>query len=124
MPPLSTLFIKGLHFKGIHGSTGREPLDSQYFEIDIRILLDTRTAAVSDKLSDTYDYKDACEIARAVIEDEHHVLIERIAERIVEQICQNPKVFSSEVEIRKINASQNGIPGIIVQFKRSPQEMK
>jgi 7,8-dihydroneopterin aldolase/epimerase/oxygenase len=123
MPPLSTLFVKSLHFRGIHGSTGREPIDPQYFEVDIKIMLDTSKAAKTDALSDTYDYKNAREIARVVIEDEHHILIEKIGQRIVEQICESPKIFSAEVEIRKINASQNGVPGIVVSYKHAPQEM-
>ncbi len=123
MAKLSTLFVRNLIFSGIHGSTGREPNDPQHFQVDIKIQIDITQAAQSDLLSDTYDYKHARDIARSIIEDERHVLIETIATRIVQQICQDPKVFQAEVELIKLNASQNGVPGISVSYKRVPQEM-
>jgi hypothetical protein len=51
------------------------------------------------------------------------VLIEKIADRIARQVCQNPKIDSVRVSLRKLNASPNGIPGIVLDYKRSPQEI-
>lgn len=123
MSKLSTLFLNNLVFSGVHGSTGREPTDPQHFQVDIKMHIDIKKPAESDLLTDTYDYKHAREVARMVIEDEHHVLIEKIASCIAEQICLDPKVFFAEVELTKLHASQNGLPGIIVSRKRTPQEM-
>src|SRR3989344_2024719 len=119
---LSTLIVKNLVFSGIHGSTGREPLDSQRFRVSLSIKLEITRASMSDVLSDTYDYKHAVEHTRRVIEEEHHVLIEKIAMRIAERICQNPKVCQVKVALNKIDAARNGVPGIIVQKKNTPQE--
>jgi dihydroneopterin aldolase len=123
MPKLATLFIKDLLFSGIHGQTGRELTDHQHFRVDIRMQIDISKSAESDKLPDTYDYKFARDIARTVIEDEHYVLIEKIGAEITKRICEDPKVFFAEVELTKLHASQNGMPGIIVSHKRTPQEM-
>jgi 7,8-dihydroneopterin aldolase/epimerase/oxygenase len=123
MPTLSTLSISQLVFAGIHGSTGKEPTDPQYFEVDIDIHLDVTKAAITDTLIDTYDYKIARDIAQKIIEQEHYVLIETIAMRIAQAICCDTKVYSVDVAIKKLNSAQQGIPGISVSHKRAPQEM-
>ena len=123
MSKLSTLFVKNLIFSGIHGSTGRETTDPQHFQLDIEMHIDSAKSTQSDLLADTYDYKYAREIARTVIEDEHYILIEKMATHIAERICQDPKVFFTEVVLTKLHASQNGVPGIKVSYKRAPQEM-
>lgn len=123
MSTLQTLFVRNLIFSGVHGSTGREKLDPQRFQVDISINLDISKSAETDALSDTYDYKAAATIAQQVIEKENHVLIEKIASRIASNICRNPKIQSVKVGIKKLDADSNGIPGIIVEKKRSALEM-
>lgn len=124
MSQLSTLFINDLVFSGLHGQTGREKLDHQNFGVNIKIHLDTTKAALSDNLHETFDYKNAVAVAKNVIENERHVLIEKIADRIVGRISLDPKVKFVEVEIRKLEASINGVPGIKVSKKRAPQELE
>ncbi|MCI5108818.1 MAG: dihydroneopterin aldolase [Candidatus Pacebacteria bacterium] len=123
MSNLSKLYLNKLVFSGIHGQTGREKTDPQYFQVDIEMEIDISKACESDSLSDTYDYKYAREIARGVIEDEHYILIETIAHQIAERICKDPKVFFATVVISKLNASKNGVPRVEVAYKRAPQEM-
>jgi dihydroneopterin aldolase len=123
MSKLSTLFVSNLVFSGIHGQTGRERLDRQRFRVDLKICLDISRAKETDLLDDTYDYKNALEIAKHVIENENHVLIERIASRIAERICSNSKIDSVEVTVGKLNASTNGLPGIVYSHVRSPQDL-
>lgn len=120
---MSTLFLRNLVFNGVHGLTGREVSDKQRFEIQIDIELDTEKAEKSDVLGDTYDYKNAVNIAKHIIESERHVLIEKIARRIAERICLDPKIFTTKVTIKKLDASINGIPGITIKHKRAPQEI-
>ncbi len=123
MSPLSSLFVNDLVFSGIHGSTGREVHDQQRFRISIVVYLDITRAAVTDNIRDTYDYKDATEIARSVVEGEQYVLIEKIVSRIAERVCQNPVVVSVDVKVEKLDAHTHAIPGISVCCKRIPQEM-
>jgi 7,8-dihydroneopterin aldolase/epimerase/oxygenase len=123
MPKLSKLFIKNLVFSGVHGATGREVTDEQHFQVDIEMQIDISKAVSSDQLEDTYDYKHAKEIARTVIENEHYVLIETICFQIAKRICDDPKVFFADVLVTKLHASQNGLPGVSVSYKRAPQEM-
>ncbi|MFO0718663.1 MAG: dihydroneopterin aldolase [Candidatus Paceibacterota bacterium] len=123
MSKLSTLYLNNLVFSGVHGQTGRETTDPQHFQVDIEMELDISKARESDALIDTYDYKHAREVARTVIEDEHYILIEKIAYQIAKRICEDPKVFFTTVALTKLHASQNGVPGMKVTYKRTPQEM-
>lgn len=122
MSTLSTLSIENLIFSGIHGSTGREVHDRQRFRVSVHILLDISKASETDNIRDTYDYKDAAEIARYIIEEEHHALIEKIASRIAERVCYHPLVTSADVKIEKLDAHTDGIPAISVSQKRIPQQ--
>lgn len=124
MYTLSTLRVTDLILTGVHGSTGREPHDPQRFRLDIAIHLDTERAEQTDNIHDTYDYKDAVQIARQVIEQEHHVLIEKIAARILERVCHHPAITSVDIKIEKINAGRNGVPSIVISRTRNPQEMR
>lgn len=113
---MSLLFIKGLTYSGVHGSTAREPFDPQRFRVDVEISLDTALAEKTDKLQDTYDYKHARAIVREVIEGKHCVLIETLAARILDHICENPKVRSAKIKIEKLDAAENGgVPGITME---------
>ncbi|HZS43208.1 MAG TPA: dihydroneopterin aldolase [Candidatus Paceibacterota bacterium] len=123
MPQIATLFIRDLIFSGRHGKTGRETHDKQRFKININLNLDVEDAVKTDNLTDTYDYKHACQIAQSVIAEEQHILIEKIAARISQKICQSPKIISAEVTLEKLDARDNGIPGISFRLKRNPQEM-
>ncbi len=122
MSTLSTLFVRDLIFSGTHGATGREPFASQRFAVNIKINLDITSAVVSDQLFDTYDYKNAADIARDVIEQRHYVLIESIASEIANRITASPKVVFVSVELRKLDFASNGISGIVVTRKRIPSE--
>jgi dihydroneopterin aldolase len=123
MSKLSTLFLKDLILSGVHGQTGRENLDPQRFKLNIAISLNVDKASVSDSIGDTYDYKHAVIVARQVIESERHILIEKIATRIGEEISIDPKIKSVEVTVEKIDASNNCVPGIRITTNRKPLEI-
>lgn len=118
----SRLQIKDLIINGVHGSTGREPTDKQRFKITLNIDVDADQAAKTDSIADAFDYKVAQAIARHVVEGESHVLLEKIAYRIVSRICQYRHVKSAEVTIEKLDASQRCIPAFTGSMKRAPQE--
>lgn len=119
---MSKITITDLIFSGTHGTTGREPFDTQRFGIDIEVEVDTTEAETSDKLRDTYDYKEAKNITKAIIEGERQVLIETLAARIADRICDAPRVLAATVTLRKLDASSNGEPAVTVHKKRTPQE--
>lgn len=108
----ATLFLKGLEFSGVHGCDPGERLVPQPFRVDIEMSVDISRAVQTDRLGDTYDYVHAREVARSVIEDESHALIETIVSEIVRRIRLDPKVRSVTVELTKLHFSRNGVSGI------------
>ncbi len=122
MYPFSTLFVRDLIFFARHGATGREVIDRQRFKVDIEIELMTDRCEKTDLLSDTYDYKHAEDIARTVIEGEHHLLIEVLAGRIAGAICDHPHVHEAEVVITKLDADSLATPGVRIRKKRIIQQ--
>jgi dihydroneopterin aldolase len=74
----------------------------QPFEVDLDILVDTETAAISDDLADTFDYSDACALAAAVVAGPPHRLMESLADNIAASILRDPRVFSVTVGLRKL----------------------
>lgn len=116
---MNTLFVKNLVIRGRHGQTGRERVEDQVFEVDLKISLDTCIPAKTDCLADAYDYKQAVSIAQAVITGTESCLLERLADRIASHIVNDHKVDEVEVIIRKPRSGGDGMPGIKVKKKRA-----
>ncbi len=94
--------LRGLRVLGTHGALAEERDRPQPFEVDLDIGMDLRPAGTSDRLDDTVDYSDLAARAAAVVTDERHVLLERLAERIAEALLQEPRVRSVAVTVRKL----------------------
>jgi dihydroneopterin aldolase len=97
------ILISGLRQMGVHGVLSEEQTRAQPFGVDLELLVDLGKAGASDDLADTVDYGAVCDAVRAVIVDEHHQLLERLAERIAE-VCHaiDARVQGVVVEVRKL----------------------
>ncbi len=120
---MNKLFVKNLVIRGRHGQTGRERVEDQVFEVDIKISLDTSIPAKTDSLADAYDYKQAVAIASAVITGTSSSLLEQLADRIATHIVNDDKVDGVEVIIRKPGSGGDGVPGIKVKKKRTLHQL-
>jgi dihydroneopterin aldolase len=76
------IVLRGMQFEGRHGVLPEEKAAPQPFEVDVELAIDLRPAGESDDLARTVDYRDAFEIARAVVEGPTRELIETLAESI------------------------------------------
>jgi dihydroneopterin aldolase len=97
------ILIAGLRQMGVHGVLAEEQERAQPFGVDVELLVDLTRPGASDDLADTVDYGAVCDAIRAVIADEHHQLLERIAERVTE-VCHaaDARVQGVVVEVRKL----------------------
>ncbi|MFV1990380.1 MAG: dihydroneopterin aldolase [Acidimicrobiales bacterium] len=96
------ILLKGIRAMGCHGVYAMEKMQPQPFELDITLFLDTSVAAKSDDLDATVDYSEAAALASSVITDERYELIERVAQRVAEQMFTFSAVSSATVEVRKL----------------------
>jgi dihydroneopterin aldolase len=102
MESLDRIELRGLRATGIHGALPEEQVRAQPFEVDIDLAVDLRPAAQSDDLGDTIDYGAVAEAVERVITRERFQLIERLAERIAEEVRRDERVESATVTVRKL----------------------
>ncbi len=102
MTPGDAVVLGGLRVLGRHGALAGEQDEAQPFEVNLEVRTDLRPAGRSDRLEDTLDYAELAAAAAAVVSGERHHLLERVAERIAEEVTLDPRVSSVTVSVRKV----------------------
>jgi 7,8-dihydroneopterin aldolase/epimerase/oxygenase len=94
--------IRGLRALGIIGVNPEERNRPQPFELDLDLEADLSVAGTSDALADTVDYGLAVAVAERVVREESHLLLERVAQRIADELLALERVAGVTVTIRKV----------------------
>jgi dihydroneopterin aldolase len=94
--------IRGLRVLGIIGVNPEERHRQQPFEIDLDLEADLSLAGKSDQLAETIDYGLAVAVAERVVRTESHLLLERVAQRIAEDLLALDRIDGVTVTIRKV----------------------
>jgi len=94
--------LRGLRAVGTHGALPEEQFRAQPFEIDLEVEADLRTAGQSDALGDTVDYGALAHAVERVVTRERFHLLERLAERIADDVRADGRVTSVTVTVRKL----------------------
>jgi len=94
--------LRGLRVLGICGALPEERERPQPLEIDLDVETDLTRAGRSDALADTVDYGSVAQAAVRVATDECFILLERLAERIAEEVGTVAGVRSVTVAVRKL----------------------
>jgi dihydroneopterin aldolase len=87
---------------GVHGVLPEEQERPQPFEIDLDLDVDLAPAGRSDDLGDTVDYGVVANRVAAVVTEERHALLERLAERIAAVALEDDRVNAVTVTVRKL----------------------
>ncbi len=95
--------IRGLRVVGIVGALSEERVRAQPFEVDVDILTDVSRAGTTDDLDDTINYALPVSMIEHIIKTERHILLERVASRIAEEVLSDPKAAGVEVVVRKLH---------------------
>src|SRR5690349_4792401 len=109
--------LRGMSFQGHHGVRDDERAQAQEFRVDIRVEADLTSAAASDHLEDTIDYRQLRAAAKEVIEGPSRKLLESLAGEIADRILALPRVHSVLVRIAKRPASMQPIDAAAVDRK-------
>ena len=96
------ILISGLRVLGVHGVLPEERTRPQPFEVDLELTVDVSAAGASDALPDTVDYAAVADGVAAVVRDESHRLLERLATRIAEVCRIDDRVTAVVVTVRKL----------------------
>jgi dihydroneopterin aldolase len=94
--------LRGLRALGVIGVLPEERERAQPFELDIALEADLGPAGQTDDLADTIDYGHAVALAERVVTTERHVLLERVAQRVADELLGLDGVAAVEVTIRKL----------------------
>lgn len=91
--------VHGLELHGRHGVGDEERRDGQTFAFDVE--LDVSEAALSDRIEDAVDYRDAVAIVRRVSDGTQFRLLETLAAAVADAIAAELPVERVRVRVRK-----------------------
>jgi dihydroneopterin aldolase len=96
--------LRGLKIRGRHGVFEHERRDGQDFVVDITVWIDLARAAVSDELTDTYDYGALAQLAADIVGGTARNLIETVGADIADRVIADERVHAVEVTVHKPQA--------------------
>ena len=94
--------LRGLRVLGICGALPEERDRPQPLEVDLDVTVDLGEPGRTDALADTVDYGRLARAAARVAESERFTLLERLAERIAEEVGADDRIESVTVAVRKL----------------------
>jgi 7,8-dihydroneopterin aldolase/epimerase/oxygenase len=87
---------------GTIGVLPEEKERAQPFEVDVDVFTDVSAAGATDDLTNTIHYGEVAAAIAAVVENERHELLERVATRISEEVLAFDGADAVTVVIRKL----------------------
>lgn len=106
---MDKITLQNMKFLGYHGCEAYEQQYGQVFEVDLDLLVDAKLPGDTDCLTDAVDYVSVFQSVKQVVEQERHNLLERVAQRITEQVLQVSGVAAVTVRIRKPAVPLKGV---------------
>jgi 7,8-dihydroneopterin aldolase/epimerase/oxygenase len=110
MSPNDTILVNGLEFYAYHGASDQEQAVGHRYLVDVRLTVDTRAAAASDRLSDTVSYS---KVARRIVQvatEEQFRLLEALAQRLADMLFSEfPRIEALQLRVQKMCPPMNAI---------------
>ena len=94
--------VRGIRAMGVIGVLAEEKVRPQPFEVDLVMECDLTEAGATDDLATTVNYGLAGDRVVAVITGESHELLERVAQRIADEVLAMDRVVAVEVTVKKL----------------------
>jgi dihydroneopterin aldolase len=123
---MDTLRLKGLQFFGRHGTEEWEKTIGRRFSVDVELMTDLTRAGLTDHLRNALDYRVVYARAKAVVENQSHNLIERVAWCVMAEMFKAfPVVSEVHVHVSKPEAPIGGLnQAAEVEFSRTREEFE
>jgi len=115
------ILLEGMVFHGRHGTLPAERELGQPFILDVELLLDLRSAGLSDDLTQTVDYGEVHRRAKEIVEGPPVNLSETVAEKVAAAILEDhPPVEAVRVKVAKPHVRLEGtvLAGSAVEILR------
>ena len=94
--------INGIRVSTIIGVLEQERISEQPIQIDLLLELDLHDSSINDELGDTVNYGEVTEKVYNVAKESKDLLLERLAQRIADEVLIFERVISTEIKITKI----------------------
>ena len=114
---MDSILIRELEVYAGHGVYAEETLRGQMFLVSAELIMDLRTAGLSDDLDCSADYGRVCHFIHDYLRQNTFLLIEAAAEHLAREILVSfPQIMELELEIKKPHAPV-GLPFACVSVK-------
>lgn len=119
---MDKISLSNMKFLGYHGCEDFEKQKGQTFEVDVEFFSDLTTAGQTDRLEHAINYVDIFAKIKGVMENERHNLLERVAQRVADQVLEEPGIAEVIVRIRKPGVLLSGLLNWVqVEIRRNRQ---
>ncbi|OUL29442.1 dihydroneopterin aldolase [Nostoc sp. T09] len=99
---MDCIHLTGIRSYGYTGYLPEEQVLGQWFEVDVRLWLDLSTAAKTDAIADTIDYRSIISLVQNLVKTSKFALVEKLAGTIADSILQQcDRVTQVQVTLSK-----------------------
>ena len=103
------LLAHGMQFWGTHGDNPEENVYGQKFVVDVEASYDMDKVCHSDRIADGFSYADVYAITKQVVTGEQHRLLQRIAQRVADDINAAYPLDFVKVTVKKPFVAIGGV---------------
>jgi 7,8-dihydroneopterin aldolase/epimerase/oxygenase len=96
--------LTGIRCYGYTGYLPEEQFLGQWFEVDLRISVDLKTAGHTDRIEDTLDYRGIIATVKKIISTAKFALVEKLADTIITTVLAENRVHQVELKLHKLAA--------------------
>ena len=102
---MDCIHLTGIRGYGYTGYLPEEQVLGQWFEVDVSLWLDISTAAKTDAIEDTLDYRSIISLVQHLVKTSKFVLVERLASTIADSILvKSDRLTQVQVTLSKLAA--------------------
>lgn len=110
--------VAGMRFWGRHGARAGEKDRAQPIDVDVEVTADLTKAAGSDSLADAIDYAALFKLCERIVTTQSFTLLEALARRIAESVCEDQRVLGVAVRVRKPRLLDGATPEVEIRLPR------
>jgi dihydroneopterin aldolase len=102
--------IRNVEFQGKHGASADERRSTRRFQVDVDLTIPMARAIESDRLADTVNYRDVCEVIVQIGEARPYRLLEALAAEMLREMRKRWPQAQITIELRKLHPPFPGNP--------------
>ena len=104
------IHIRNIEFQGNHGASAAERRSTRRFQVDVDLELPIGRAMETDRLSDTVDYYEVCDLIVEIGTKDPHRLLESLSGAMLQAIKRRWPSARVQIELRKLHPPCPGNP--------------